>query len=111
MPSPFMNEEYLSRQPNPTPARSGSIERSTMLKSMKTIESLVESFSQLNDIQQILNKCQKKIIKGCKDLANLLTEDNMSKEDIAENVLSESIIAFSNTYFPKRSVTILRLRK
>ncbi|EGG04705.1 uncharacterized protein MELLADRAFT_108235 [Melampsora larici-populina 98AG31] len=76
-----------------------------MLKSMKAIESLLEALSQLNNLQQALNKCQKKIMKGCKDLAHVLSEDTLSKEEIADNVLINTLLCASNFFGSFHEVT------
>ncbi|KAG0143383.1 hypothetical protein CROQUDRAFT_48855 [Cronartium quercuum f. sp. fusiforme G11] len=76
-----------------------------MLKSMKCVESLLGALSQLNEVQQTLNKCQKKIMKGCKDLANILTDDTMSKENINENVLVNTLMCASCFFGSLHEVT------
>ncbi|KAH9812793.1 hypothetical protein DFH28DRAFT_1061637 [Melampsora americana] len=76
-----------------------------MLKSMKAIESLLEALSQLNNAQQALNKCQKNIMKGCKDLAHVLSEDTMSKEEIADNVLINTLLCAANLFGSFHEIT------
>lgn len=66
--------------------RQGSVDRQTMDKSTKTINSLVATLSELGELNAATAKAQRDLAKHCKDLAGLLSED-MDRTTAQEDVI------------------------